>query len=292
MIPDLVMPVGRVMAEAEDLLVVREDGDLWLHPGLLSRAPGVPIRLVDLDDPRVVRAEGPGSNRVDGVVGPVRGVVFYTDCCEPVSGHMYAATGDGVGRTSVIPGAHVALRPDGGALATVNSFALSVIELPPGRQRLEFFDEPMFRLDHGWGLIWSGDGRSLIVLDVGPDRFELIRVSASAPFARRPAVSVTTGPRAVSSEVDFAGLGPMGEIAVAVTGGDRTRIRFFDGDTFAELPAREQRLPATATAVRLAPDGTSLLWVEEGELWYRPLNGTDRRLGSRASAAWFTAASG
>ena len=281
------IPKGQLRAAPGDVLAVHADGDLWLHRGLLTATPGSAEQLVGLADPRVRSAEGPGANRIDRVAGPIDGVVYFTDCCEPVSGNLYAVGQAGAERRLLAPGDRVALRHDAGAIAMVNSYALSVIELPSGRQSTEVFAAPISQLGGGWDVLWARDGRSLLVLDAASDWFDILRFDAVAPFALLERVRIATPGRPPSGSVLFAGRGPNGEIAVAVEGTDRTSVRFFDADTLAARPELEQRLPAGATAVQLAGDGRGVLWITGEALWHRAADGSERRLGDGFAAAWF-----
>lgn len=68
-----------------------------------------------------------------------------------------------------------------------------------------------------------------------------------------------------------------------------TRLRYFAPSTLGELPQMERSLPASATSVRLAPDGIGLLWVDGGTLYHLPAGGSVAdRLDDGILAAWFT----
>ena len=87
--------------------------------------------------------------------------------------------------------------------------------------------------------------------------------------------------------VRFVGHGPGGEIALATDGTDSSDIRFFEATTLVELPSMQRTLPAGVTSVRLGSDGTGLMWIDDGTLWYLPSTGPVRNLGSGYEAAWF-----
>ena len=141
-----------------------------------------------------------------------------------------------------------------------------------------------------WDVMWTPDGETIVLLTSDDDGYWL------HPFAARPPLAsgdrVPTGisfdaATALPPRLLFAGRGSSGELAVSVTGDDGTTVRFFDPDTLVEREELARPLPAGATSVRLAGDGSSLLWVEGDELWYQPAAEPPRPLGSGYRAAWF-----
>jgi len=282
------LPSGSVVAGAGDLFILHSDGDLWLHPGILDGGGGAPLRLADLEDPRIPVVEGPGPNTVDDVAGIVNGAVYYSDCCEPVSGNVFAATGEDSARVALAPGYAPTLSPDRTRLATMNNYELIVIDLTSGSYVGRMLNEgdPII---NPWDLIWTPDGASLIMLYFDDAGFQLSSFDTVPPFIEHEPVSLgITFDASTSSYVQFAGRGPGGELAVAVRQGDTTLIRYFDAATLAEIPNLQRALPAQATSVRLAADGVSLLWVDSDSLWFQPVDGEARQLGSDYTAAWFT----
>ena len=171
------VPSGTLQVGVGDLYVVHDDGDLWLHPGLRDGASSTPVRLVDMDDPRVPVTEGEGPNTIEDVAGEVDGVVYFSDCCEPVAGDVRAATGPDTVEALGF-GSSVALSPDRTQLATLNTFGLGVLNLTTGTSTFRSFDtgQPFI---NPWDVIWSADGRELVVLAFDENGGALHRFSAS-----------------------------------------------------------------------------------------------------------------
>ena len=280
------VPIGTVVVEDGDVFVVHNDGDLWLHPGLLGGSGAAPLRLADMGDPRVPVTEGDGPNMVAKVVGEVGGAVYFSDCCEPVAGNVMAATGaEGVARVTY--GYEIALSPDRSRLATLNSFGLQLLDLTTSTFAYRELNLGQSYINP-WDLVWSTDGSQLVMLYFDEQGFALLPFSASA--------SLTPGPfRRIDEAFDpmqplgaqFAGHGPNGEIALVFYSTDRTRIAYFDPSKLLELPDLERELPADVTSVRLAADGVGLLWIDQETLWHLPSAGVARSLGSGFTAAWF-----
>ncbi len=270
-----------------DLFVVHVDGDLWLHPGALSEPGEAAFRLVDLGDPRVEVSEGPGPNTVDGVVGDVAGVVYYTECCEPISGNLLAVAAENADSVRLGAGYSPALSPDRTRLATANSYALIVIDIPTGKYEGRSFNSggPFMNV---WDLMWSEDGESLMVLYFDEVGFGLMPVAAWSPFEQGTpsSLGIAFDP-STAFDVHFAGRGPGGEIAVSVRDAATTLIRYFEETTLTEIPEMQRSLPVEVTSVRLTDDGVGLLWVDNTTLWYLPADGDARNLGSGYAAAWY-----
>ncbi|MDP9464129.1 MAG: hypothetical protein M3P52_05865, partial [Actinomycetota bacterium] len=270
-----------------DLFIVHADGDLWLHPGILAGSGMPPLRLADLGDPRVPVTEGPGPNTVEKVAGVVNGVVFYGDCCEPIAGNILGATGEDSGGILVAYGYSPVLSPTADRLASANGFGLTVIELSTGALTGRDINSGSSHIN-AWDLMWSADGRSLVMLYFDDLGFALMPYSAETPFVSGKPVTLDVGFNAsVEQDVRFAGRGPNGEIAVSIGDDQATVIRYFDGSTLTEIPDMQRSLPPGVHSVRLATDGDGLIWVDKDQLWYVPAGGDVRNLGAEYAAAWF-----
>ncbi len=281
------LPSGSIEVGDDDIYIRHTDGDLWLHRGLLGGTPDPPIRLVDYPDPRVEYDEGPGPNVVDHVAGEHDGAVYYGDCCEPVSGNLLAATGPHDGRVFVGFGYTPVFDPARERLATANNYVLTVIDLSTGDLLgRDLAPDDGFR--DVWDLTWSADGDTIHMLVSDADGFAIVPFAAETPFAAGSPVSIGEPFSGSFDEVvRMAGRGPDGTIGVAVPGADATRIRYFDPNTLAERTELATELPATATSIRIGPDGVSLLWVEGDVLWYSSAQGDPVPLGDGIGAAWF-----
>ncbi len=87
--------------------------------------------------------------------------------------------------------------------------------------------------------------------------------------------------------MQFAGIGPNGEVAVVYYGNATSKISYLDSTTLDEVPGLTRELPAGVTSVRLDSHGIGLLWVGRDTLWYLPAAGPVRRLGQCYTNAWF-----
>jgi hypothetical protein len=278
------IPAGNLQVGPGDLIVVHSDGDLYLHPGMLTGSTTGEVRLADLGDPRQPVTEGPGPNAVDGVAGVVNGAVVYTDCCEPVAGDLLAATG-AADPTFIGYGASATRSPDGARLATAG-FGLAVIDVATGRTVSRDVDQHI--LGQTWGVEWAADGSSLLVLYFDDSGFGLWPYIANDQLTPGKPVSIGVPfEPSTSNDVRLAGRGPDGDTAVAQITPSGTVVHFYDSATLAEVPSLQRELPAGARSVRLAPDGVGMVWVVGEELWYRPADGQPRSLGVGYSSAWF-----
>ena len=284
---------GDVEVGPDDLFVAHADGDLYLHPGILapsSTAGAPPIRLVEFGDPREPVSEGPGPNYVEQVAGVHDGAVLYGDCCEPVSGNLLVATGPDSERIVWGAGFTPILSPDRTRLATANSMSVQVIDLDLGRGVGRTPFDQAGGWVNVWDVMWTPDGETIVLLTSDDDGYWLDPFDSRPPLAsgdRVPTGISFDAATALPPRLLFAGRGSSGELAVSVTGDDGTTVRFFDPDTLVEREELARPLPAGATSVRLAGDGSSLLWVEGDELWYQPAAEPPRPLGSGYRAAWF-----
>ncbi len=292
---DVEIPPGSFELGTGDVFAVDVAGDLFLLPGLLGSRPGTPRLVAEYPDPRASVSEGPGPNVVDDVAGVIDGSIVFSDCCEPISGNILAATGATVG--PVAGGASPELSPTGDRIVAANS--LSLLLLDPvteiGTSRLlndpagsdgfisvqdaswSVGASPSTADDHPVVLGWDETGYWLF--DVDDETLELTKVSD---------LGVPPVPAGSDEVVRFAGHGPDDEVAVSVSSGDGIRIRFFAPSTLAELPDLERSLPPSVSWVRLADDGLGLLWVDDDRLFFLPAGEFEaHQVGAGYTAAWF-----
>jgi len=282
-----VVPTGQVRVGSGDVFLVHDDGDLWLHPGLLVWRPGTPVRLADMGDPRVPVTEGEGPNTIEDVAGEVGGAVYFSDCCEPLAGDVRAVTGpDTVAHLGA--GISLVLSPDRTRLASSNSFGLNVWDLTTGRFTYRDLNNSAAQPVNPWDLTWSADGRRLIVLYLDERGASLLPYSTDDELTPGTGVRLDTRFTPVRPPgVQFCGHGPNGELAIAYYGKDRTVIKFYDPSTLIEKPAIHRELPTGVTSVQLASDGNGLLWIDHSTTWFLPSTGTIRPLGHGYKTAWF-----
>lgn len=280
------VPAGEIDVGPDDLFVTHLDGDLWLHPGILSGSPAEPFRIADLGDPRDPVTEGPGPNQVEQVAGVFNGTAIYSDCCEPAAGNILAATRAGSERINLFHGYTPKFSPDRTRLAAANSYALTVVELSTGAMTGRALNEGSAYINV-WDVSWI-DNFSLVLLYFDDTGFALLPFDADSPLesASPTPLGVAFDPDA-PSHVEFAGHGANGEIALTAADETSTLIRFFDPATLAEIPDLQRALPAGVQSVRLASDGIGLLWIDDQQLWYHPAGGEPRSLGIGYIAAWF-----
>ena len=281
------MPSGSIAIGPDDVFVLHLDGDLWLHRGALGEVGQSASLLVDLVDPRVPAGEGPGPNTVDDVAGAVGGAVYFSDCCEPISGDLLAVTGENTEPMLLGVGYSPTLSSDHKRLATANGNLLVVTDLTTGAYEARSLGDGGASFN-AWDLIWSADAATLVLLYFDDSGFGLMPFDAESPFIKGTPVPLGVSfDSSLAVSVQFAGRGPAGEIVVAVSDDTETLLRYFDPTTLSELPALQRTLPTTARSVRLAADGGGLLWIDGETLWYLPANGPARDLGGGFAAAWF-----
>ncbi len=286
------LPAGELAFGPDDIVATRTDGDLWWYPGLLGGAPGAPVRLLDMADPRQ-DIEGGGPNVIDAVAGAVDGTLVYGDCCEPAAGNVAALTAPGAAPVPLTGGYSPVIDPTGTRLATVNSFGLTVGDVRTGESTFLSFDsEPQV---NRVAVTWAGNsGESLAVLgwtDAGwqLERFfpidEPVRTSV-VPLGFDSPVS-TTAPATVT----IVGLDAGWNIVLAVTDASGTRIETYSPDDLARNgDSWTGPLPAGATSVRLdrdQPGGERLIWVEGDTLFARTYASEPIELAGDISDAWF-----
>lgn len=281
------IPSGQIAVGVDDLFVVHTDGDLYLHPGILSGSGDTAVRIADREDPRASLDDGHFLNAIDQVAGVADGAVYFSDCCEPVAGNVYVVTqGDSTDQLFT-RGSSPQLSPDRTRLGTANSFGVAVVDLAEGMQRFVSLNSSGPYLNV-WDAIWSADGESLYVLyfddaGYGVVTFDRDTLAASAPV-RVDLPFVAAG----EPDARFAGRGPNGELAITVTSDESTEVKFFDPTSLQRLSALDRTLPAGTSSVRLAPDGRGLLWVDDESLYYLPDGASVIHLGAGYRSAWFT----
>lgn len=280
------IPQGEIDVGPDDLFILHVDGDLWLHPGVLSGATAEPFRIADFGDPRAPVTEGPGPNQVEHVASVFNDTVLYSDCCEPIAGNILAATGPNSERINLFNSYTPAFSPDRTTLAAANSYAITVVELSTGAMTGRMINHGQSYVNT-WDVTWA-DGSTLVMLYFDDEGFAVQRFDADSLLATSSPVplGVAFDPDP-SSNVRFAGYGPNGEIALFVTDATSAVLRFFDPATLTEIPDQERVLTPGMESVRLASDGIGLLWADNNQLWHLPAGSAPRSLGTGYTAAWF-----
>ncbi len=286
---------GGFDVDPTDLFVLNRNGDLELWSAALTTAPGTRTLVADYPDPFGGFTEGPGPNVVDHVAGVVDGTVVFGDCCEPIGGNLRVATGPDVVET-IAGGYSPTLSPGGDLLGTANDVVISQTATDregAGVVRMINEDAATAYLNVA-DLTWSSnatatsDDDHLVLLGWTDDGWWLHDVDRST-LQLSPAMplDIPPVPEAPETNVRFAGHGPDGEIAVAQSSPDGTRLRFFAPPTLAEVPRLERTLPGSATSIRVAADGLGLLWVDAGTLYRLPAGEFEATaLGNNLLAIW------
>lgn len=189
---------GSIDLGPDDVIARAVDGDVWWYPGALGETPGERILLIDRDDPRPEPEEGTGPNSIDHVAGTFDGSLIYGDCCEPVSGNLFAITepgaeadffADPVGQSELAQvwgvGYAPTFEPDGTRIVAVNWDYLEVTDLASGARQSLLIGElgNVGGYQAAWAdgsiaaLMWSfDDGLFLSVRDPADLTTELARV--------------------------------------------------------------------------------------------------------------------
>jgi hypothetical protein len=278
------IPSGSFRASPDDVFILHDDGDLWLHRGVLGSAPAEPVRVADLADPRGPVNEGPGPNVVEAVAGVVDGSVLYSDCCEPVAGNLLAATAPDATPVRWSFGTRPTLDASGTRLVATAYDGITVVDLVSGTARTR----PL-GTSEGFVLVvdvtWGDDG-SVVALVMDDQQYVLVAFDAALDETARRPIGTAVDPAASGSSFASA---DAGRVVVAELTAGETILREYDSGTLAEIPAKERRLPPGATAVEMANDGSGLLWVVGDELWYEPAGAGAVSLGTGFVAAWFAA---
>ena len=265
---------GSIELGPDDLIARAIDGDVWWYPGALGESPGERILLIDRDDPREQPDEGEGPNFVDHVTGTFRGSLVYSDCCEPVSGNLFAITEPGAeadlwsSPTGTSERAELwgvgyepRFEPDGTRLLASNWDVVQVVDLATGAdQFLMTSDADVGGLGAAWAddaialLGWSFDeGLLLSVRDADDLTVELQRLVLQPPADQVPTAGI------VGSTA--------GSITVFVRDGDGS-LRFIGVGTRSWTISDARfafDVPPEATSLHHDDDGNAATWVE-GEL--------------------------
>jgi hypothetical protein len=275
------IPAGEFVAAPGDLIVLRSDGDLEYWPNALSpgdQAP--PVGLADRPDPRAQPADGPGPNIVSDATGFVDGSVIYGECCEPVSGNIFAIDAPGSETGPVAVGNLVDQSPDGSKLATASYLQLSVIDIA------------------------SGDGDGLILRQTADGPTELVDIEWASDETLLAIVSEGQGDRLLAYDAEtltassvqldlgtarFAGRAPGGQIGVAtMVGAGSWVVRYLDPATLQEIERLRQTFPASVSNLEIDAGGLGQIWVDGGTLYYLgPGQFEARPIGDGVAAAWF-----
>lgn len=289
----VVVPQGSIRAGADDLIVLKNDGDLELHRQALTGRTSARITLIDHVDPRLPVSEGPGPNVIDDVAGVINGTLVFGDCCEPISGTVAAVSQPGGPEIPVIAGYSPNLSPNGALLATVNDFAITVADIAQGTGRsLIVNQQPDAPYRNIRDVEWLSETEIAVLYWTEPSGWAVTSYGAvTSTLTEQQTIELgVIGVGDFDQYIRFAGRGPGGELAVTVGGTDDTRIRFFDPATLSELADFERTLPVGVDSVELADDGLGLLWADDDVVYYLPGAGPDAiAVSTDASAAWFVA---
>lgn len=267
-----IAPSGSIDAAPGDIVAVTTDGDLWLHAGAFDpaqygRPPQAPLRLVDLPDPRGAHDEGPGPNVVDSVAGFVNGALVYADCCEPVSGNLYAVSDAETQPTTRTHGLMSAADRSGRRWASVDPFGVTLLDYDTGRgHRRHVETGPDGSYQQFSSVVWSPDDTELWALGLTWDADG----NGTAFLARYRADATLT-------ELGRRELGPLDDTTYAYTTAGRlpdgtvvlTELRATGAPALHLLGNRGEpvdtdsgwNVPDGAYGLSVSPDGTTLAYV-------------------------------
>jgi hypothetical protein len=281
---NVVVPTGSLDVNEQDLIVLHDDGDLWLHPSLLGPNPGTPVRILDFPDPGGPVEEGPGPRVVEEVAGVVGGALLFSDCCEPAVGNLLALPAVEAEAVSWGYGAMPSLSPDRSRLVATSVDGVTVTE--PGadvaRSRsLSSGDTYVTVRDVGWSP--TSEAIVAVVLDEGGYSLVALEATTLVELARLP-LGITVDQNGVG-DVRIAGTSPDGVVLSVIEPSGVSTLRTFDARSLVERPDLARTLPGAAGLVQVRPDATTL-WVDDGELWLEAPGEQPRSLG-QFSAAWF-----
>jgi len=276
---------GSIDAGPNDVFILHADGDLYWHRNILAGDSTDSVRLADFGDPRSPVSEGPGPNSVDHVAGVVNGSLIYGDCCEPISGNLLAATGADSERIVLGAGYSPSLSPNQRLLATANDYAIVVIDIAGREGEGLTVNQDGNSYRNVTDVTWASDDR-LVVLFWDDSGYQLLPIDVTPMRSGRPVPIGTAFDPGAFGSVRFAGTSATGELAIATSQVDSTRVRFFDPVTLTETEELERDLPAQSTSVRIDQTGQRLLYINNGKLIYD--NGeTLHEIGDNYLAAWF-----
>jgi hypothetical protein len=285
--PAIVLPTpGRIDLSPSDLIARETDGDVWWFPGALSTEPGEPVLMIDREDPRIVPEEGEPPNVVDEVAGTFDGALIYSDCCEPVSGNVYAIGEPGAEIDRSLPtgrsdrfqlwgvGTNPKLEPGGTTVLTQSWVSVALTDMRTGDRQvvstnrmfgepeLDAVDPPFEVVDTGWtptgtvALLGRSDTGSMVLSERPSDdvRVELRRTELAADDV------ATQG----FSWFDIVGTTAT-EVLVAEYSTDGVEVFAVD---MADWAVREAVLPfdvaVASDFVRVSADGSTAAWIVDG----------------------------
>jgi hypothetical protein len=276
---------GTIRLGPSDLIARTTDGDIWWYPAALTDQPGEPVLLIDRPDPRIAPSEGEGPNIVDGVAGTFDGSLIYSDCCEPVSGNVFAIGEPGaeVDRPLGLSdrfqlwgvGTNPQIEPDGTRVLMHNWDFVNVVDVVTGDQQLvsttgAFADPGLntpgrpFIVDDA---TWTPSGTIMLLARSDTDRVILTERDADdvTVEVRRAGLDLGVDEQTpvqiqiVGSDDEsffIAAYRPDGLQLIAVDLTDWTA-------TDAVLPFET---PTTSDFARLNADGTTAAWIIDGQV--------------------------
>lgn len=291
-----VVRAGSIDLGPDDLIARSVDGDVWWYPGALTGTFEDRILLIDRDDPRPLPDEGEGPNSIHQVAGTFNGSLVYSDCCEPVSGNLFAiaepgAEGDlrssgrlGDRAQTWGVGYEVRFEPGGTRVVTSNWDLLQVIDLATGRSdSIMMYDAGVSGgLDATWAdgaiaLLAYSEEDGWIVSVRDPDRLatELDRV-------------VVEPPDEVFRTVDIVGVGD-GDLTIAVRDeGEPLRFVTVETGGWTVIDGTQPfDVPSSASYVRLADGGDAMAWVVDDVGVVQRLGSEPFTLDTDLAAIWF-----
>lgn len=262
------IPDGEFIAGPTDLVVLRADGDLEYLPEALSpNSARPPIPLADYPNPRIEPEEGPGPNFVEDVAGVVNGSLIYGDCCEPVSGNIFAIPSPERGELFGA-GFHPELSPDGTELVAANATLLTAFDLATGEGiGIQLNQQPNEPFEMIMDLEWIDDDTFMAVILRGDD-YRLARYDASTLAIGSEQLDLEG--LASLDQARFAGRTPDGLIGVQVSGPDLSNVRYYDADTFAERTELAQTFPPPVSNIEIDAGGLGQIWEDNRTLYHLP----------------------
>jgi hypothetical protein len=282
------IPSGEFIAAPGDLIVSRTDGDLDYLPNALSPGNQAPaITLLDRTDPRPATSDQPGANVVADVAGFVDGSVIYGECCEPVSGNIFAVAAPGSETGPVAVGNLVDRSPNGSMLAAASYLQLSVFDLESGDGDaivLQQASGPVTIID----VEWATDDTLLVIVFDGQDHRVLI-YDAATLTASPVQLNLDPTVEVQLDAVRFVGRTPDGQVAVATTSGSGSwDVLYLDPDTLDDDDQLRQTFPLSVTNLEIDAGGLGQIWVDGGTLYYLgPGQFEARPIDDDVAAAWF-----
>jgi hypothetical protein len=297
-----VIPPGSIDLGPDDVVARAVDGDVWWYPGALGDAPADRILLIDRDDPRQLPEEGEGPNFVDHVAGTFEGSLVYSDCCEPVSGNVFAITEpgaeadlwsspSGVSRTARLWGVgwEPRFEPGGTRVLASNWQVAQVTNLATGAADLLFlYDAGELG---GLGAVWASD--AIAVLGWSFDEGLVVSVRDADTLASEIARVVLAPPAA---EVPAAGIVGATETSVVVFVRDDAGLaRFITIETGSWTVADEPLgfdVPSDASEMHLDPDGNAMAWVVDGVGWVQRRGAAAVQIDDALAEVWIPEARG